>query len=74
MENEKQYCENLIKKWKELREKLPWAQEPSHAGDVIPGRITPEEMQELSDTEKELKEKCLEFLSLEEQWEIKNKS
>ncbi|OGZ31951.1 MAG: hypothetical protein A2V69_03520 [Candidatus Portnoybacteria bacterium RBG_13_40_8] len=73
MENKKQICENLIQRWNKLKAKLPYVQDPRPIGNIEPGKITPEEMQELSDTESELKENCLEFLSLEEQWEIKNK-
>jgi len=69
---EKEHCESLIKRWHELQEKLPKAQEVMPGGVIEPALITPEEMGELGDIEKEIKENCLEFLSPEEQWEIKN--
>jgi hypothetical protein len=73
MDNKKEQCEILIKRRKELKGKISQGQVPSHDGNVAPWKITPVEMEELGDIEKEIKENCLEFLSIEEQWEIKNK-
>lgn len=70
MEDKKEYCENLIRRWKELREKLPKAQDPRKP--IEPSYITPNEMEELNKTTEELKKDCLEYLSPEDKWEIEN--
>lgn len=66
---EKEYCEKLIKKWRELEKKKVRLQ------DYIPGKdmkfsLTPEERKELNDIKEKLKEGCLEFLSPKEQSEM----
>jgi len=70
MENKKEHCNILIKRRKELEERLPYVQNLNPAGNIIPGKITPEEMAELGNIEKDLKEDCLEFLSPEDRLEI----
>lgn len=71
MENKKEYCEMKIERWHNLQGKLPKAQRIMPGGTVSPASITPEEMEELDNIEKKLKENCLEYLSLEDAHEIK---
>ena len=70
MENKKENCENLVKRWKELESKV-WGQNPDSVGNLTACPITPEEITELSNTKKELKN-YLEFLSVEDRLDIEN--
>jgi hypothetical protein len=70
MENRKEKCENLIKKWKELKEKMPKDQTYIPGKPVEPAYITPEEMDEFYKVMKQLKNECQEFLSPAERFEI----
>ncbi len=70
MQNQKQYCENLYKEYKELLSNTQL-----HAEFVIPGKelnpqyIKPEDLIKCHEVQKELVKKCKPFLDLNpEEW------
>jgi len=69
MENKKENCENLIKKWKELKEKKSKSQ-VDVLGNSIEPAVTLEEIEEFNKTIKQLKNECQEFLTPAEKFEI----
>jgi len=73
MENQKEYCENLIRKWKELESKSPKVQEITPIKPMKSSCITIEEIDESDKIVKRLKNECLKFLSLKEQLKINEK-
>jgi hypothetical protein len=70
MEDRRQYCEKLIKKWREFEEKSPKIQKITDGEFSKNDYISPEEFEEHRETVKKLKEECLEFLSPSERFKI----
>ena len=70
MENKKENCENLIKKWKELKEKKNKGQLYIPGKSIVPAYFTQEERNEFLKTIKQLKNECNEFLTPAEKFEI----
>ncbi len=70
MEDKRQYCENLIKKWRFLEEKLPKIQKINDGKFSKNNYVSPEEFEEHRKTIKKLKEECLEFVSPSERFKI----
>lgn len=73
MENQSKNCEKLIKRWRELKAKLPRAQRIVPGRSFKPSYISPEEIDELSEIEEKIKKECLnsEFLTSDEKYRIK---
>jgi len=70
MEDKKEKCEKLVKRWKELEAKV-WTSSPDSAGNIPISPITPDEVKELGGIKKELKN-YLELLSLKDRLDIEN--
>lgn len=69
MEKQKEYCENLYNKYKELEEKKVLLQDYIR-GEDMKETLSPEEKIELDEIKRKLKDECLEFLSPQEKFEI----
>jgi hypothetical protein len=72
MDNQKEDCEKLIKKWRELKAKLPRAQRIIPGKPFEPPYISSEERNELNEITEKLKNKYIDskFLSKREKYEI----
>jgi len=64
-------CNELYKRWEELKGKLPKAQISSIKGQYKLPDISLEERKEFDNIKKRLKEECLEFLNDEDRFDIK---
>ena len=73
MENQSKNCEKLIERWRELKTKLPRVQRIVPGKSFEPSYISPEEMDELDEIEKNIEKQCLdsEFLTSDEKYRIK---
>jgi hypothetical protein len=67
---ENNICIDLIKRWKELKGKLPTAQDVVPGKPIQPSYISTEELIELESVERRLGENCWSKLSPEERFEI----
>ncbi len=70
MDEKKEYCDDLIYRWRELKSKFPKIQTIAPGESFTSSHITPEEFEEYREIMKKLKQECRDFLTPAEKFEI----
>ncbi len=74
MEDEKQSCENLVKRWREIEEKFSKVRKIIGGEFAKNNHISPKEYEEHREVIKKLRKECLELLSPSERLKINEKT